>query len=57
MEYRGYNIEVTKHIPSYVIKHTGKGSLPKSLEGNFTSVGKAQKVIDQWLAKKDLSKE
>jgi len=48
MEYKGYIIELGKNTSQHVIRHTGKGSLPKMLSGNFTSVGVAQKAVDKY---------
>lgn len=52
MEYKGYIIELDKNLSQHVIKHTGKGSLPKILSGNFTSLGTAQKMVDKYLESK-----
>lgn len=52
MEYKGYIVELDNNLSQHVIHHTGKGSLPKMLSGNFTSVGIAQKTIDRYLSTK-----
>jgi len=53
MEYKGYIIELGKNISQHVVKHTGKGSLPKVLSGSFTSLGNAQKTIDRYTQAKE----
>lgn len=53
MEYKGYIIELGKNTSQHVIRHTGKGSLPNALSGNFTSLGIAQKAIDKYLETKE----
>lgn len=53
MEYKGYIIEFGNNTSQHVIKHTGKGSLPKMLSGSFTSLGIAQKTIDKYIQTKE----
>jgi len=52
MEYKGYLIELGKNTSQHIIRHTGKGSLPKMLSGSFTSLGIAQKMVDKYLLSK-----
>jgi len=52
MEYKGYVIELGKNTSQHVIRHTGKGSLPKTLSGNWTSIGVAKKQVDKYLETK-----
>lgn len=54
MEYRGYNIEVAPNSAMYEIHHTGKGSLPKLLEGKWTTTKLAANQIDDYLSKKEV---
>lgn len=53
MEYKGYIIELGKNISQHIIRHTGKGSLPKIMNGSFTSVGQAQKIVDKYIKSKE----
>jgi hypothetical protein len=53
MEYKGYVIELGKNTSQHVIRHTGKGSLPKMLSGNFTSLGVAKKAVDKYVETKE----
>lgn len=46
MEYGGFLI-VSGAMMAKVIKPKGKGSLPKSLKGSYTSAGEAMKAIDK----------
>lgn len=50
MEYNGFRIVTAQNLIGYEIKHTGKGSLGKSLQGSFTSVGAASNAIKSYLA-------
>ena len=52
MEHRGYKIGLSENGSLYEIRHTGKGSLPKVMEGRYTKVGLAVKIIDDYLDKK-----
>lgn len=45
-------IRLAPNTITHVIHHTGKGSLPKSLEGKWTTEGMAKKQIDEYLDKK-----
>lgn len=57
--YRGYQVKPHKEQPtSYVIVTDGKGgSIPKSLEGLFTSRTIANNTIDHYLGVKDKNAE
>jgi len=52
MEYRGYIIEIGDNTANHIIRHTGKGSLPKMLSGEWTSVRIAKTIVDRYLASK-----
>lgn len=54
MEYKGYNIEVSPNTSVHEIHHTGKGSLPKALDGKWTTVGMAKRQIDDYLSRKEV---
>ena len=45
-EYEGYSIELGK-FQLYCIKRIGKGALPESLKGAFTSPKEAMTAIDK----------
>lgn len=49
-EHRGFKIVTASNLIGYEIRHTGKGSLAKSLHGLFTSVGVAAAAVDSYLA-------
>jgi hypothetical protein len=53
MEYKGYLIKADRTFGYFEIKHTGKGSLPKSLAGSFTHTNLAKRAIDSWVETKE----
>lgn len=57
MEYKGYNIRISKAYTMYSIHMIGKGALPKSLQGLFTTTSSAKKIIDQYVEVKEAVKE
>lgn len=48
MEYKGYKIESDGTFGHKVIKPVGRGSVPESLRGSFTTNVFAMKQIDQY---------
>lgn len=52
MEHKSYIIKRNKTANQWEIHHTGKGSLPNSLSGLFTSIGYAKKAIDSYVEPK-----
>jgi hypothetical protein len=57
IEHRGYKIQPTNNLIGYEIRHTGKGSLAKSLSGSFTSYHIAKTAIDTYLNSKEEKEE
>lgn len=55
-EYKGYIIEIGENTANHVIRHTGKGSLPKMLHGEWTSVRLARQMVDRYLDSKPITK-
>lgn len=53
MEYKGYLIEIGENTSSHVIRHTGKGSLPKVLSGEWNSVRVAVQAVDKYVDSKE----
>lgn len=53
MDYRGYKILPINQMIGYEIRHTGKGSLPLSLSGSFTSYNFAKNAIDIYVKGKE----
>ena len=53
LEYKGYKIVSDRSYGYYNIQHTGKGSLPKMLSGQYTKTTIAKQDIDVWLSSKD----
>ncbi len=52
MEYKGYVVELADGSSCHIIKHTGKGSLPKVLSGEWTSTRVARQMIDEYVQSK-----
>ena len=46
MEYKDFNITGTGTFPGKVIKKIGKGAIPKTLRGLFTSEVQVKRAID-----------
>lgn len=57
IEHRGYKIQPTHNLIGYEIRHTGKGSLAKTLSGSFTSYHVARTTIDTYLNSKEDKEE
>lgn len=57
MQYKNYLIELDKPTTTYIIRHTGKGSLPAVMSGRFTTQGLAMKVIDSYVEAKKVKTE
>lgn len=55
-EYKGYLIVSDKTFGYFEVKHTGKGSLPKSLSGKYTKTSVAMRDIDTYLNNKEPEK-
>lgn len=55
-EYKGYTVVGDKQYGYKEIKPIGKGSVPLSLRGQFTTVNFAHRAIDAYLSEKS-SKE
>lgn len=54
MEYKGYNIKSHSNYPMYEISRIGKGALPESLRGMFSSTREASLAIDSSESKKNV---
>lgn len=52
MDYNGFVIEGDKTFGMKLIKPQGRGSVPASLRGSYTSFGQAMRAIDTVLATK-----
>jgi len=52
MEYKGYLIEIGENTANHIIKHTGKGSLPKALSGEWNSIRVAKVAVDRYVESK-----
>ena len=57
MEYKNYNIEIHPSTSNYTIHSIGKGALPKTLTGLFTTQTIAKVHIDRYVDKKETTKE
>lgn len=55
-EYRGFKIVGDGTYGMKVVKQIGRGAVPASLKGFFTTDFMAKKLIDQHLSKKGISK-
>lgn len=49
MEYSGYRIQHDGTFGMYTIKPIGKGAIPKTLRGRYTSYGAAKQAIDAYV--------
>ena len=50
MNYRNYRIEYIGVRPGFLIKPTGSGQLPVPLRGDFTSLARAKRAVDFFIA-------
>lgn len=53
MDYKGFNILREKDYPVLSIHSIGPGTLPKALQGVFTSDRVAKTIIDGYVAQRD----
>lgn len=53
IEYKGYKIISDRAYGYFNIQHTGKGSLPKALSGQYTKTTIAKQDIDTYLSAKE----
>ena len=53
MEYKGFRIEGDKTFGYLKIKPLGKGSVPLSLRGDYTTIKIAQQAIDRYSEAKE----
>lgn len=56
MVYNGYEIKLEEDYSCYSIRSIGKGALPKTLQGLFTTTGAASKAIDAYVTSKEVNK-
>lgn len=52
MEYEGFSLEHDGTMGMVLIKAIGRGSVPKTLRGEYTSYSFAKKAVDQHLMEK-----
>lgn len=52
-EYNGFKIDSDGTYSMKVIKPVGKGSVPVSLRGSYTSTSEAEGAIDKYLSSKE----
>jgi len=57
IEYKGYLIVNDRTFGYFEVRHTGKGSLPKSLSGRYTKSSLAMRDIDTYLTTKEPEKQ
>lgn len=57
MEHKGFNVKLNKASTMYSIHMIGKGALPKTLQGLFTTVVRACEEINRYLDTKESAKE
>lgn len=57
IEYKGYVIVNDGTFGYFEVKHTGKGSLPKSLSGKYTKSSIAMRDIDTYVNSKEPEKQ
>lgn len=53
MEYRGYKIQGDGTFGLYEVKPLGRGTVPKSLRGKYTTHKDAKVAIDQYESSKE----